>query len=105
MIQGSTAQVLKDAIEKTYVPHLQDVVFEGEAVNPPTQLAWYVFSLNIVLMVINHNFYSKCDVQVLSTTMTLSLSLTGTSSGTRAGSPHWTPSGCVGTPPNCSPTQ
>ncbi|VDB92498.1 unnamed protein product [Peniophora sp. CBMAI 1063] len=36
-----TAQVLKDAIEKTYVPHLQGVVFEGEAVDPPTQLSWY----------------------------------------------------------------
>ena len=33
--------MLKDAIEKTYVPHLQDVVFEGESVDPPTQLSWY----------------------------------------------------------------
>ena len=42
--------MLKDAIEKTYVPHLQDVVFEGEAVDPPTQLSWCALSLPSKLM-------------------------------------------------------
>ncbi|KZT07398.1 cytosine-5--methyltransferase [Laetiporus sulphureus 93-53] len=36
-----TAQLLNDTIKDTYVPHLAGVVFEGEAVSPPSQIPWY----------------------------------------------------------------
>ncbi|THH19611.1 hypothetical protein EW146_g1598 [Bondarzewia mesenterica] len=36
-----TAMVLKETIEKTYVPQLASVVFEDEPVGPPVQLSWY----------------------------------------------------------------
>ncbi|OSX63847.1 hypothetical protein POSPLADRAFT_1138690 [Postia placenta MAD-698-R-SB12] len=35
------ARLLNDTIRDTYVPHLADVVFEGESVSPPVQLSWY----------------------------------------------------------------
>lgn len=35
-----TAQVLKDAIENTYVPQLGSVVFEGQPVASPVSLSW-----------------------------------------------------------------
>ena len=34
------AHVLNDAIEKTYVPMLSDVVFEGDPVPPPSHIPW-----------------------------------------------------------------
>ncbi|KAI0321420.1 S-adenosyl-L-methionine-dependent methyltransferase [Amylostereum chailletii] len=36
-----TAEVLKTAIEKMYVPQLSAVVFEDEPVSPPVPLSWY----------------------------------------------------------------
>ncbi|THG99492.1 hypothetical protein EW026_g2871 [Hermanssonia centrifuga] len=36
-----TARLLNDTIKETHVPHLAGVVFEGEAVSPPTQISWY----------------------------------------------------------------
>ncbi|OCH92740.1 S-adenosyl-L-methionine-dependent methyltransferase [Obba rivulosa] len=35
------ARLLNDVIRSTYVPHLADVVFEGESVTPPAQIPWY----------------------------------------------------------------
>lgn len=34
--------MLNDTIKETHVPHLAEVVFEGEAVSPPTQIPWYI---------------------------------------------------------------
>ena len=34
------AHALNGAIEETYVPLLSDVVFEGDAVPPPSQIPW-----------------------------------------------------------------
>ena len=34
--------MLNDTIKETHVPHLAGVVFEGEAVSPPTQIPWYL---------------------------------------------------------------
>ncbi|PCH44057.1 S-adenosyl-L-methionine-dependent methyltransferase [Wolfiporia cocos MD-104 SS10] len=35
------ARLLSDTIKNTHVPHLAGVVFEGEAVSPPSQISWY----------------------------------------------------------------
>ncbi|OAX37510.1 S-adenosyl-L-methionine-dependent methyltransferase [Rhizopogon vinicolor AM-OR11-026] len=35
------AHALNDAIKKTYVPMLSDVVFEGDSVPPPSLIPWY----------------------------------------------------------------
>ncbi|TBU24699.1 S-adenosyl-L-methionine-dependent methyltransferase [Dichomitus squalens] len=35
------ARLLNDIIKDVHVPHLGDVVFEGEAVSPPQQIPWY----------------------------------------------------------------
>ncbi|KAI0032587.1 S-adenosyl-L-methionine-dependent methyltransferase [Vararia minispora EC-137] len=34
-------QVLKSAVEKTYVPQLSNVIFEDETIGPPRPLPWY----------------------------------------------------------------
>jgi len=34
------AHALNDAIKKTYVPMLSDVVFEGDSVPPPSLIPW-----------------------------------------------------------------
>ena len=39
-----TARLLNDMIKETYAPHLASVVFEGEAVAPPTQIPWYALT-------------------------------------------------------------
>ncbi|KAG1832871.1 hypothetical protein DFJ58DRAFT_847926, partial [Suillus subalutaceus] len=35
------AHALNDAIKKTYVPLLSDVVFEGDVIPPPSRIPWY----------------------------------------------------------------
>lgn len=36
-----TSRQLVDAMRHTYMPYLRDVEFEGEKVDPPTQIEWY----------------------------------------------------------------
>jgi hypothetical protein len=36
--------MLNELIKTTHTEHLQGVVFEGEAVPPPTQIPWYAIS-------------------------------------------------------------
>ncbi|KAH9829989.1 cytosine-5--methyltransferase [Rhodofomes roseus] len=50
------ARLLNDTIKDVHVPHLADVVFEGEAVPPPTQISWYpeglAWQLNVAKKVV-----------------------------------------------------
>lgn len=38
------ARALNDVVRDTYIPNLTDLVFEGEAIPPPSQIPWYVGS-------------------------------------------------------------
>ena len=36
------AETINDIIKSTYVPAMQDVELEGQRIEPPKQLSWYV---------------------------------------------------------------
>ncbi|KAH9931944.1 cytosine-5--methyltransferase [Fomitopsis serialis] len=50
------ARLLNDTIKEVHVPHMANVVFEGEAVPPPTQIPWYpeglAWQLNVAKKVV-----------------------------------------------------
>lgn len=44
------AETINDIIKSTYVPAMQDVELEGQRIEPPKQLSWYVRVLVLELM-------------------------------------------------------
>jgi hypothetical protein len=42
---GSVALELREQMEKLYVPSLQDIVIDGQKIEPPTPLSWYDLAL------------------------------------------------------------
>ena len=44
------AETINDIIKSTYVPAMQNVELEGQRIEPPKQLSWYVRVLVLELM-------------------------------------------------------
>lgn len=45
------ARLLNDTIKDVHAPHLAGVTFEGELVEPPVQISWYVQELSIFWLI------------------------------------------------------